>query len=79
MTDRRAKRSELLRLFQARKGHPEYQVVLDIVGMMLDDAKDALMTAAPDQFMVKQGEARAYDTLIRVLTRPTLPATTMET
>ena len=79
MVDRKAKRGELLRAFQARKGHPEYQVVVDLVEGLLEDTKQSLVTAAPDQFMLKQGEARAYDTLLKMLTRPALPANFMET
>jgi hypothetical protein len=42
---------------------------LELLDLLLSGVKDELVTATPETFMKKQGEAVAYERLIRMILR----------
>ena len=49
----------------------EILLVKQLLEALLEEAKDGLLTATLEGFSKKQGEALAYDKLLRMLTRST--------
>jgi hypothetical protein len=48
----------------------ELQWVVEWLHLQASQARDELVTATPETFMRKQGEAAAYDKLLIGMTRP---------
>lgn len=49
---------------------PSVQAVLSLLGLLLDEARDRLITADPQNFPTRQGEAIAYRGLIAKINTP---------
>lgn len=70
--DRRKKQEALVREIQSRITSYEVKNVLELLSLMLETSKNNLLTCSNDEFSKLQGEAQAYDKLIRTLTRPSI-------
>ena len=55
---------------RARAGNYEVDSFIELLGILFDEAKDDLVTAAPEEFARVQGAAVTYRTLLNMLTRP---------
>lgn len=53
-------------------GSYEITQVMELLKVLRDDARDGLMTCTQEQFQSQQSRARAYEDLMKMLTRPTL-------
>jgi hypothetical protein len=73
------RKSEIVAALYASRGLPEVQMMVELLEMHLAASKTALVTAPADQVAMEQGRARAYDALLKALTRPTSIAHTSET
>lgn len=76
--ERRRKQEELLRAIKGRSASYEIQTVMDLLKLQLETTKNNLLTCSRDDFLKLQGEAQAYDKLIRSITRPSLSANQIE-
>jgi hypothetical protein len=68
--DRRQKQEALVKQIRDRAASFEVQSVLDLLTMLLEGAKNNLLTCNSNDFNRLQGEAQTYDKLMRLLTRP---------
>jgi hypothetical protein len=62
----------LVKAIQERAGTYEVQQFMDLLGLLLEDSKNNLVTAAQDRILYNQAEAQTYSNLIRMLTRPSI-------
>jgi hypothetical protein len=60
-----------LELLRERRGTPEHEAILAAMQGMLEDVKDRLVTASPADVGALQGEARAYQRVLREIKLPT--------
>lgn len=67
--ERRRKQEELVQALQARRASYEVLHMLELLKVMLEGAKNNLLTCGKEEFAKLQGEAQTYDKLIRMLTR----------
>jgi hypothetical protein len=72
----RKRKQELTDAIRARLGSYEVDTFMGLIQLMLDDAKDRFISADPTQLAVLQQEARTYDELIRMVTRPSIKSLT---
>lgn len=70
MMQRKAKQESLVRNLQERRGTADVHMMLELLDMLLEGAKNNLLTCVENEFNRLQGEAQAYDKLIRLITRP---------
>lgn len=70
MDQRKVKQDALIKALQERRAAYEVQTTLDLLGILLEGAKNNLLTCDQNEFNRLQGEAQAYDKLIRLITRP---------
>lgn len=54
---------------QERSSSFEVQSLQDLLVLLLDETKDALLDCEPGRFPALQGRAQAYDGLLRLLRR----------
>jgi hypothetical protein len=66
----RLQKEAVLQEINRRRDQPDVQAMLDLLGLMLEECKSQLVTCEPEVFAALQGEAQAYDRLIRQITRP---------
>jgi DNA-nicking Smr family endonuclease len=66
----KAQREALLQELHRRRDQPDVAAFLDLLGVMLDECKNALVTCPAEEFLAMQGEAQAYDRLIKLVARP---------
>lgn len=57
---------------QSRAASQEYQLFKEWLTLMLEDAKNNLVTCEAEVFQRQQGEAKAYQQLIRQMERKSL-------
>lgn len=74
--DRRRKQEELVQALQARRTSYEVQHMLELLKVMLEGAKNNLLTCGKEEFAKLQGEAQTYDKLMRMLTRQSVSSAT---
>lgn len=67
-------RRQLLESDLAKSTNIEVDYMRELARLLLEDAKDALMSSTGDETMRLQGEARAFKRLADKLTRNTIPA-----
>lgn len=60
---------------QDRQGTHDVQQVMELLDVLREQAKERLMTCSLTDFNSLQGEAQAYDKLIRMLRRPVVALT----
>lgn len=72
MTDRKVKQEAAARLLHERRGSFEVQTTLELLNLLLEGSKNNLLACQEIDFLKLQGEAQAYDKLIRLITRPSL-------
>lgn len=70
MMEPKAKQDQAVRLLHEHRGTFEVQTTLELLNLLLEAAKNNLLTCDPNAFNRLQGEAQAYDKLIRLITRP---------
>lgn len=70
--DRRLRQDQLVKELQQRVASHEVQTTLDLLALLLEGAKNNLLTCTSEEFNRLQGEAQTYDKLIRLLTRPSI-------
>jgi hypothetical protein len=70
--DRRQERHRLLKAIQERSATYEIQHVMELLDLLLSEARDNLVNCSAEDFPRLQGEAQTYDKLIRQLTRPSV-------
>ena len=61
--------TELLDRISNLKGTPVHSDLIRLLNYRLDKAKDELVNSAPEDFLVRQGKARAYNEMIADLQR----------
>lgn len=74
--DRKQKIQELVDALQARAGTSDFAQLLDLLRHLMENAQVDLVHATPSDFQKLQGEAQAYDKLIRMLRRPNIKSLT---
>ena len=72
--DRKQRQETLIQQLKDRAGSFEVQTTIELLQVMLDGAKNNLLTCTGNDFNRVQGEAQTYDKLIRLLTRQSLSA-----
>lgn len=66
----KAQREALLAELHRRQDQPDVQAFMALFQVMLEECKMALLECQPEQFLAVQGEAQAYNKLIRLVARP---------
>lgn len=66
--DRKARQQELASNIR-RSQLPDAAAVKELLGLLIDDVKDSLVTAAPSSFAQLQGEAQAFKRLLAMVTK----------
>jgi len=56
----------------------EIQAVVKLVEAMLEDAKDLMVNAGPEDLIRAQGEARSFAAFLKIIKRPPLPVPAKE-
>lgn len=74
--DRKQKQQELIDALQARVGASEFSQMMDLLRLLLEEALQELIHAAPADVARLQGEAQTYDKLMRMLRRPNIKSLT---
>lgn len=69
VSSQRRGQAELAKLLYQHRQSTELTWVLDLLDSLLSQAKDELVTATPEAFMKKQGEAVAYEKIRKLITR----------
>jgi len=69
ITDRKVKLEALAGQLHNARGTYEIKAVLELLQLRLDGVKNQLLTCKPDQFLQLQGEAQAYDKVVRDISR----------
>lgn len=77
-TDRKAKLEALSKQLHDQRGGYEVKAILELLQLRLDGVKNAMLTCKPDEFLRYQGEASAYDKVVRDITRPSPKMTATE-
>lgn len=72
MMDRKAKQERAAKELHERRGTHEVHTLLDLLNTLLEATKNNLLTCELNEFNRLQGEAQAYDKLIRLITRPSI-------
>lgn len=67
---RKARVTDLAADLQARDNH-EAASIKELVGLLLEEAKDSLLSQLGDDLIRAQGGAQAFDRLYKLLTTPT--------
>lgn len=72
---RKAREHQLVKQLYLARGTHELMAVGALLGLLLEEAKDRLVSSNPQEFMKQQGKALAYDELLRMLVRgkPEIP------
>lgn len=70
--DRKARQERAAKELHERRGTHEVHTTLELLNLLLEGAKNNLLTCEPNEFIRLQGEAQAYDKLIRLITRPSI-------
>jgi hypothetical protein len=65
----RKQEADLARELNRMRETAEMTLCLELLDLLLSGVKDELVTATPETFMKKQGEAVAYERLIRMILR----------
>ena len=78
MRSNKANREQLVQAIQARLGTADLQLVLDLLQALLEESKTALVQCDETQIVRVQSEARTYDKLLKLITRPRLKDMTQE-
>lgn len=68
----RQEQEVLLRNLQAKVGTTDVDQMLEWLALLLESAKDNLVTCAPEEFPALQGETKAYRRIINMLKRQPL-------
>lgn len=63
----RSRATEILAQLR-RSNAPEARLLLEVIGLLLEDARTALVKAAPEEFQRIQGGAQQLDKIYRALT-----------
>lgn len=74
--DHKQKIQELVDALQARVGTPDFAYLMDLLKYLLETTQAELVHAPVADFQKVQGEAQAYDKLIRLLKRPNIKSLT---
>jgi hypothetical protein len=72
MDQKKAKMEMLARTLHERRGTHEVHTALELLDGLLEGVKNNLLTCDSNAFNRLQGEAQAYDKLIRLITRPSI-------
>jgi hypothetical protein len=59
-------------------GSTELKIVVKLVEAMLEDAKDLMVYAGPEDLVRAQGEARSFAAFLKIIKRPPLPVPVKE-
>lgn len=70
MKSGRTHREALVQRVQERLGTPELQLVVELLNNLLAECKTTLVSCEESQLIRVQAEARTYDKLLRLVTRP---------
>lgn len=70
--DRKVRQDQAAKELHERRGTHEVRTALELLEMLLEGAKNNLLTCEQNEFNRLQGEAQAYDKLIRLITRPSI-------
>lgn len=68
--DHRREQADLAQQIQSRRTSQDVQTIMSLLDVSYTLAKDALVSATPENIFRLQGEAQAYEKLIVLLTRP---------
>lgn len=68
-SNRQETKHQLVKSIQERAITYEIQQVKSLLNLLFEDAKANLVNCSPDTFQRAQGEAQAYDNLIRIMNR----------
>lgn len=68
--ERKVRQEQAAKELHERRGTHEVRTVLELLAALLEGAKNNLLTCDLNEFNRLQGEAQAYDKLIRLITRP---------
>lgn len=72
-TERKRKQHELIEKLQASKDSPQVVWFVEMLELMIEDEKHALISTEGNETLHAQGRARALGQLIMALTRPITP------
>lgn len=70
--DRRQNQQILIDNIQARQTTYEVQQFVELLQLLLEDAKESLLACNAEEFPRVQGEAQTYEKILRMLNRPSL-------
>lgn len=68
-TDRKARLEAKAKELHTQRGSYEVKAMLELLQLRMDGVKNAMLTCRPDEFLKYQGEAVAYDKVMRDITR----------
>lgn len=67
--DRKVRLEALAKELHNQRGSYEVKAILDLLQLRLDGVKNQMLTCKADQFLQLQGEAQAYDKVVRDISR----------
>lgn len=77
MMDRKARVDNLAKELRLRIASFEVTTMIELLAYRLEDVKSNLVSCSPDDFARLQGEAQAYDKLLKQITRQAIKADSM--
>lgn len=66
----KVRQSEIISELQLGREMPQVRMVVELLGMMLEDAKHALISTTGDATLLTQGKAQAIGQLLTAMVRP---------
>lgn len=76
--NKRYRQQELIDALQQRVGTPEYNQLVELLTLCLEEVQREFVTCSPADFQRLQGEAQVYDNLVRMLKRPSIKTITLK-